>query len=137
MPTPDRTNKPDTRQSEQGVLNKSQDSKYDVLGVELLAENPAGDALVRLKTDASGNLAISGSITASSSTLADFSVNDIEDAATSYFGNTKPDGTWLIKKLTATSLSYATVTNNGAVTTYSDAWANRVTLTYSRFDEAF
>jgi hypothetical protein len=80
-----------------------------------------------------GGSSASGSL----ATLADFSVNDIEDGVTSYFGNTKPDGTWLIKKLTDTSLSYATVTNNGAVTTYSSAWTNRATLTYGRFDEAF
>jgi hypothetical protein len=84
-----------------------------------------------------GALPITGSITASSSTLADFSVNDIEDDATSYFGKTKPDGTWLVQKVTDTSVSYATVTNNGSVTTYTDAWTNRLTLTYGRFDEAF
>ncbi len=84
-----------------------------------------------------GAIPITGTITASSSTLADFSVNDIEDATTSYFGYTKPDGTWLVKELTDTSVSYATVTNNGAVTTYTDAWTNRATLTYGRFDEAF
>lgn len=61
MPAPDRTNTPYTRDSEQGVLNKSQDIKYDVLAVELLAENTAGTALVRLKTDTSGNLVVSGS----------------------------------------------------------------------------
>lgn len=70
-------------------------------------------------------------------TLADFSINDIEDATTSYFGFTKPDGTWLVKELTDTSVSYATVTNNGGVATYTDAWTDRATLTYGRFDEAF
>jgi hypothetical protein len=84
-----------------------------------------------------GAVPITGSITASASTLADFSVNDIEDGATSYFGYTKPDGTWLVKSLTATSVSYATVTNNGAVTAYTDAWGDRAILTYGRFDEAF
>lgn len=89
------------------------------------------------KGDGSFGLSIGGSITAASSTLADFSTNDILDAATSYFGKTKPDGTWLVQKLTSTSVSYATVTNNGAVTTYTDAWTNKSTLTYGRFDEAF
>lgn len=84
-----------------------------------------------------GAVPITGSITASASTLADFSVNDISEGTTSYFGNTKPDGTWLVKKLTDTSVSYATVSNNGAVTTYTDAWTNKATLTYGRFDEAF
>lgn len=84
-----------------------------------------------------GALPITGSITASSSTLADFSVNDIEEDTTSYFGSTKPDGTWLIKSLTDTSVGYATVTNNVSVTSYTDAWTDRTTLTYGRFDQAF
>ncbi len=84
-----------------------------------------------------GALPITGSITASASTLADFNVNDIEESTTSYFGYTKPDGTWLVKELTDTSVSYATVTNNATVTSYTDAWTDRLTLTYGRFDEAF
>lgn len=72
-----------------------------------------------------------------SPTLADFSVNDIEDDTTSYFGFTKPDGTWLVKELTNTSVAYATVSNNGTVTSYTDAWTDRATLTYGRFDGAF
>lgn len=84
-----------------------------------------------------GAVPITGSITASSSTLAEFQVNDIEDDTTSYFGFTEPDGTWLVKKVTDTSVSYATETNNGSVTTYTDAWTNRATLTYGRYDQAF
>lgn len=84
-----------------------------------------------------GAIPITGSITASASTLADYSVNDIEESTTSYFGYTKPDGTWLVKSLTATSVGYATVTNNGAVTSYTDAWTDRAILTFERFDEAF
>ncbi len=70
----------------------------------------------------------------SASTLADYSVNDMADT---YFGFTKPDGTWLVKQVTDTSVTYATVSNNGTVTSYTDAWANKATLTYERFDEAF
>lgn len=84
-----------------------------------------------------GAIPITGTINATPSTLADFSTNDIEEAATSYFGKTKPDGTWLVQKLTDTSVSYATATNNGSVTTYTEAWTNRATLTYGRFDQAF
>lgn len=100
------------------------------------AINPAGNA-APLNVSETGALEITGSITASASTLADYSVNDIEEATTSYFGYTKPDATWLLKKLTDTSVSYATETNNGAVTSYTDAWTNRATLTYERFDQAF
>jgi hypothetical protein len=55
MAIPDRNNLPYTNQSEQGVLNESRDEKYKVLGVELLVENDAENALVRLKrSDLSG-----------------------------------------------------------------------------------
>lgn len=89
------------------------------------------DIPLPLKVDSTGALVISAS------TLADFSVNDIEDGTTAYFGKTKPDGTWLVQKVTDTSVSYATVSNNGTVTSYTDAWTNKATLTYGRFDEAF
>lgn len=89
------------------------------------------DIPLPLKVDDTGALVISAS------TLADFSVNDIEDGTTAYFGKTKPDGTWLVQKVTDISVSYATVSNNGAVTSYTDAWTNKATLTYGRFDEAF
>lgn len=78
-----------------------------------------------------------GAIPVTSGGIASFQVNDIEEDTTSYFGFTKTDGEWMIKELTDTSVSYATVTNNGAVTSYTDAWTNRAALTYGRFDEAF
>lgn len=108
---------------------------------KILAEMPIGggsdgsSSIAPFMVD--GALPITGSITASASTLADFSVNDIEEATTSYFGYTKPDGTWMVKSLTDTSVGYATVSNNGAVTSYTDAWTNRATLTFGRFDQAF
>ena len=85
-----------------------------------------------------GALKITGSITASASTLADYSVNDIDDTtSTEYYGFTKPDATWLVKKVVSSGVSYATVTNNGGTTSYATAWTNKATLTYGRFDEAF
>lgn len=68
----------------------------------------------------------------------DFYVNDQEPGTTEYYGKTHySTGDWLIVKVTETSLSYATVTNNVAVTSYTDAWTDRATLTYGRIDEAF
>lgn len=87
-----------------------------------------------------GAVPITGTITAEASTLAEFQFNDSDattTALTEYFGYTKPDGTWLVKKLTDTTLRYATVTNNGAITTYADAWAAIASLTYGRMDQAF
>ena len=80
---------------------------------------------------------IDGAVPVTSGGVAAFQVNDIEDAATSYFGFTKTDGEYMIKEVTDTSVYYATISNNGAVTSYTDAWANRATLTYGRFDQAF
>lgn len=40
---------PKQQHTEQAVLNQSRDDRYDVIAVELVAENMAGTALVRLK----------------------------------------------------------------------------------------
>lgn len=66
-----------------------------------------------------------------------FSVNDQEEGTTSYYGFTASDGTWQVRKITDTLVSYATEANNGSVTSYTDAWTNRATLTYGRYDQAF
>lgn len=101
---------------------------------------PQAPTSISINNTGANPIPITGSITASASTLADFSINDSDNtttASTEYFGFTKPDGTWLVKKSTATTMRYATETNNGSVTTYSDAWAAIATLTYGRFEEAF
>lgn len=56
MPAPDRNNLPVTNDSEQSILNSSFDEKYQVLATEMLGENPAGDALNRLKVNDSGQM---------------------------------------------------------------------------------
>lgn len=66
-----------------------------------------------------------------------FNLSDIEEDTISYYGRTNADGNWLVQKVTATVISYATIVNNLSTTTYSDAWTNRATLTYGRYDEAF
>ena len=73
----------------------------------------------------------------SSSSETVYSVNDIEEGTTSYYGFTTSDGTWQVRKITDTLVSYATASNNGAVTSYTDAWMNKATLTYGRYDQAF
>lgn len=66
---------------------------------------------------------------------------DAPDASTTYVGKEDKDGTWMIQKISVsgavTTLTYATVTNNGAVLTYASAWTNRATLTYNTFGGAF
>lgn len=106
--------------------------------METLPAINEGGVAQPLHIDQSGALYITGAITAQSSTLADFSVNDIDDStSTEYYGFTKPDATWLVKGITDTGVSYATVANNGSVADYTTAWTNKATLTYGRFDEVF
>jgi hypothetical protein len=68
-----------------------------------------------------------------------FSPNDIDvaSATVTYIGTEDRDGVYLIKKIdtsSGTSFTYATIVNNGSVTTYADAWAARdTTLTYGAF----
>lgn len=122
----DRQAQPDIHRSEQGVLNQSFDETYRVLAVEALVYNPDTNTLDRM-TQPGGS---SGGTTT-------WGTNDIEDGTTSYFGQTTASGAWRVIKVTDTSVTYATVSNNGTVTSYTDAWTDKETLTYSRFDEAF
>jgi hypothetical protein len=125
MANPGRDSQPDIHRSEQGVLNRSFDETYQVLAVENLVYNPDTGNMDRM-TQPGG---VSGATS--------WATNDIEDGTTSYFGKTTADGTWQVIKLTDTSVSYATATNNGGVATYTDAWTGRAALTYGRYDEAF
>lgn len=78
-----------------------------------------------------------GAIPVTSGGIASYNVNDIEEDTTSYYGKSNSAGVYVIQKVTDTSVSYATESNNGSVTSYTDAWTNKATLTYGRFDEAF
>ncbi len=121
-----------------GILEKPVGGGGGGGGSSWVAVNDAGTP-VPIQLD-NGAVPITGTITAEASTLAEFQFNDSDattTALTEYFGYTKPDGTWLVKKLTDTTLRYATVTNNGAVTTYASAWAAIASLTYGRMDEVF
>jgi hypothetical protein len=66
-----------------------------------------------------------------------YQLNDLEDAAISYFGSASLDNKWLIKRFddAAGTMRYANESNNALVLTYADAWTNRATLTYVRFNE--
>jgi hypothetical protein len=125
---------PNTSEKSNDLDRQENQTKGNVSAKKVVVHyySPGTDTLLPINTD--NPLPITGSITASASTLADFSANDLGDP---YFGFTKPDGTWLVLNKSATTVSYATVTNNGTVTSYTDAWTNKATLTYGRFDQAF
>ncbi len=66
-----------------------------------------------------------------------YELNDIEDATIAYFGLSSSDNKWLIKRFDDSlgTMRYANISNNASVLTYADAWTNRATLTYARFNE--
>lgn len=75
-----------------------------------------------------------------------YKTNNIDDGSTTadtiYVGKAKDDGTYCVIKIDETTgalpvYTFATITNNGAVTTYASAWTNRATLTYGYYHEAF
>jgi len=114
------------KDSEQIVLNKSKDDKFDVLAVEVLEYDPVSDSLKR-KTTASGGA---------------FGTNNIDEASSTltYVGKEDADGAWVIQKIdteNGVSITYATQKNNPTIDNYSDAWTNRSSLTFGTYKEAF
>jgi hypothetical protein len=68
-------------------------------------------------------------------------IDDYTTASVTYICQEDKDGAWLIKKIDETGnypvFTYATITNNPTVATYTDAFTSRVTLTYELFNQAF
>ena len=64
--------------------------------------------------------------------LAKYKISDLEEAATSYYGNLATDGSWYILSLTATAARYAKGDSG-----YVAAWTGRAGLTYDYFDVVF
>ena len=113
--------------TEQRILNDSFDPDFGVLAMELLAYDPATDAMRRVTIDA----------------LNHYATCDIDqvDSATILEGLMDSDGNWQIvqtvKTGDVTSIRFATIKNNAAYTTYANAWTNRGSLTYDYYGVAF
>lgn len=60
--------------------------------------------------------------------------NDLDDASPITYIGKSNGASWEVQKVTETgsdlSIRYATISNNLTITNYSDAWDNRLTLTY-------
>jgi hypothetical protein len=74
--------------------------------------------------------------------LEEYGINNIDpvSAVLTYTGKEDKDGNWLIVSIdttTGTVITYATVANNPATTTYASAWSGRAGLTYNVFSGAF
>jgi hypothetical protein len=88
-------------------------------------------------TEVDGSPAVKVAVVQSAESSGTYQTNNLEDGSTIYIGKSKASGTWLVEKFVdATGVkTYANLSNNLSVTTYSDAWTNRATLTYGRFEE--
>ncbi len=67
-----------------------------------------------------------------------FATNNIDEASETliYIGKEDKDGAYLIKKIDTSSgtvITFATIVNNVAVTTYASAWSSRASLSYTNF----
>ena len=69
--------------------------------------------------------------------FANYKSNDLDiDGTTTYVGQQKvTTGEWLIQKIDDATgdltITWANISNNALVTTYTDAWTDRATLTYN------
>ncbi len=65
-------------------------------------------------------------------------LNNFVDGDPLYVGKvTDSGGRWLVQRFSTSTgvMGWANVSNNPSYTTYTSAWANRLTLTYSPFQE--
>jgi hypothetical protein len=115
------------------LLTNNADPKY-FLPVRLTD----GEQFYKAQTSVVGLGGGTSSSSSSGAAEADYSTNDIDDStSTEYYGKTDSSAAWLVKKVTSSAVSYATVTNNSGVADYATAWSGRAGLTYGRKDEAF
>ena len=78
-------------------------------------------------------------VLASKNTKEIFFVNDTDEISKTllYVGEASELGVWKIKKITGDKslvVRYATMENNPLITSYIDAWTDRLTLTYDRIE---
>ena len=118
-----------SKHSEQYILNASFDEEFELLAFETLVYDPLGNngqgSLNRVTNNA----------------LGEYGTNDVTTSgAVTYIGKEDPSGSWFIQKVdesSGTSIRYATIKNNGSITSYSNAWTDRGSLTYETYGEAF
>ena len=68
--------------------------------------------------------------------FANYKTQEVDDnGSTTYVGQVKTTGAWLLTRIVDTSgdlqITYANISNNGAITTFSLAWTNRASLSYT------
>lgn len=127
MAIPNRTEPSKIGKSTQEMQNLGFDDEFNVPTVQILGYDSALGVLRRITTDA----------------LSHFGTNDVDKNANGsvYEGLEDAGGSWQVVKITTsgviTSNRFATIKNNSGHSTYADAWADRLTLTYGTYGEAF
>lgn len=128
-----KTGKQETDKTLQKMLIESYDREFNQLSFELLSYDP----LVRDDTGA----VVGGLQRVTTKAMGDYMANDIEETgSTTYLGFENLDGDYIIQSIVDSSgktIRFATIVNNASVTSYSDAWTNRATLTYDTYSTAF
>ncbi len=101
---------------------------------QVLCSLIAGDNITFEITDTNGNKTLT--INSEANLVAKYVTNDLDDVGggVTYLGQFKPEGSWLVKRITETgddlAVDYANLSNNPTRITYTDAFTNRLTLTY-------
>lgn len=118
-----------TAKSVQEIWNLGFDTEYDLPVVEGLVYNPTTCAIERM-TQPTGD-----------SKYATNHLDDYTTTSVTYVGQEDKDGVWKIIKIDETGnfpvFTFASITNNPTLTTYTLAWAGRVAATYGAYATAF
>jgi len=111
----------------QELHNDSFDRDFNVNAVEILVFDSVTQTLRRVTSDAMNH----------------YGTNNVDKNANGvvYEGLEDCDGNWQVVAISqsgnVTSNRYANIRNNTTYTNYTDAWDNRLTLTYELYGEAF
>ena len=142
MANPDRQSAPQIKRSEQYIQNASFDETYQVLAVENLGENAAGNALLRQKLNDDGTTPVTSG--ALDNMLTELYVENgamakrVYQSGTVYYigwaapGSNTADNAWRISKIdTSGSPEVAVTTFADGNREFDNAWDDLLSLSYS------
>ena len=117
-----------TSDSEQVLLNKSRDDKFDVLAVVLAGYDPINDVLRRVKIDEEGSIFTSERATTRS---VEYSGSNPIYVGETEPGSGKGEAKWKIMKIGYSGDNPSDIQYADGDTKYDNIWDNRGSLNYS------
>lgn len=100
------------------------------------AVDPDGDKILVFQDDDERKAQGVVQVDVSGNPVSNYLTNDIAEVGdTIYVGKQQATGDWMIQKVTASSIRYATEVNNPTVVSYADAWLDYTNLIYSTYAE--